>query len=183
MQMTGFCRADEAFGDSSDPDHWPITGTSHRETSETCIMRSLLVASALSLVVLLTGCDLFGGESAEIAAARREAEGKAVGSACRHAMRAIEDCYSLNPKTLKAAVFAGWREMDEYMRENKMEGVAPTIVRPVPGSKEALAAEAAAKADAEGKGKSAKSGKSGKSSKSEDGGSKSEGKGEAKSDH
>jgi hypothetical protein len=88
-----------------------------------------LALSALSLTVLLTGCDLFGGESAEAVAARREAEGKAVGSACRHAMRAIEDCYTLNPKTMKSAVFAGWREMDEYMRENKIDGVAPTIER------------------------------------------------------
>ncbi len=88
-----------------------------------------LVLSALSLTVLLTGCDLFGGESAEAVAARREAEGKAVGSACRHAMRAIEDCYTLNPKTMKSAVFAGWREMDEYMRENKIEGVTPVIPR------------------------------------------------------
>jgi hypothetical protein len=95
-----------------------------------------LVLSALSLTVLLTGCDLFGGESAEAVAARREAEGKAVGSACRHAMRAIEDCYTLNPKTMKSAVFAGWREMDEYMRENKIDGVAPTIERPAAGKED-----------------------------------------------
>ena len=62
-----------------------------------------------------------------------EADGKAIGSACRHAMRAIEDCYVLNPKAQKAAVYAGWREMDEYMRENKLEGVAPVVPRP--GSK------------------------------------------------
>lgn len=95
-------------------------------------MRALALP-ALSLVLLLSGCDLFG-ESAETVAARREAEGKAVGSACRHAMRAIEDCYALNPKAPKASVFAGWREMDEYMRENQLEGVAPTI--PVKAAKE-----------------------------------------------
>jgi hypothetical protein len=95
-----------------------------------------LALSALSLTVLLTGCDLFGGESAEAVAARREAEGKAVGSACRHAMRAIEDCYTLNPKTMKSAVFAGWREMDEYMRENKIDGVAPTIERSAAGKED-----------------------------------------------
>lgn len=95
-------------------------------------MRALALP-ALSLILLLAGCDLFG-ESPESVAARREAEGKAVGSACRHAMRAIEDCYTLNPKAPKASVFAGWREMDEYMRENKLEGVAPTI--PVKSPKE-----------------------------------------------
>jgi len=27
----------------------------------------------------------------------------------------------------KAAIYAGWREMDDYMRENKLEAVAPTL--------------------------------------------------------
>lgn len=119
-----------------------------------------LALPALSLILLLSGCDLFGGESAESVAARREAEGKAVGSACRHAMRAIEDCYTLNPKAPKASVFAGWREMDEYMRENKLEGVAPTIpTKTAAGSKDKEAApEASAKsASPEGKSKTVKS--------------------------
>ena len=119
-----------------------------------------LALPALSLILLLAGCDLFGGESAESVAARREAEGKAVGSACRHALRAIEDCYTLNPKAPKASVFAGWREMDEYMRENKLEGVAPTIpTKTAAGNKDKEAApEASAKsAPPEGKSKTAKS--------------------------
>ena len=58
---------------------------------------------------------------------RKEAEGKAIGGACRHAGRAIEDCYALNKKADKAAVFAGWREMNDYMRENKIEAVAPQV--------------------------------------------------------
>ena len=82
--------------------------------------------------LLLSGCEMLGIESMEKLAGRREAEGKAVGSACRHALRAIEDCYTLNPKTVKAAVFGGWREMDEYMRENKLEGIAPTLVKGLP---------------------------------------------------
>ena len=49
-------------------------------------------------------------------------------------MRAIEDCYVLNPKADKSSVFAGWREMDEYMRENKLEGVAPVVPRPAPAA-------------------------------------------------
>jgi hypothetical protein len=80
----------------------------------------------LSTVVALSGCDLFGDSSEKLAAAR-EAEGKAVGGACRHAGRAIEDCYSLNKKADKAAVFAGWRDMNDYMRENKIDSVAPQI--------------------------------------------------------
>jgi hypothetical protein len=62
----------------------------------------LLVACA----TLLSGCNLMGGESAELLAARKEAEGKAVGGACRHAGRAIEDCFALNKRADRASVFA-----------------------------------------------------------------------------
>jgi hypothetical protein len=75
--------------------------------------------------LLLAGCNLMGGESAEVLAARREAEGKAVGGACRHGGRAIEDCFALNKRSDKAAVFAGWREMNDYMRDNRVEVVPP----------------------------------------------------------
>ena len=80
---------------------------------------------AMAGMVTLTACDMLGVESASATAARREAEGKAIGGACRHAGRAIEDCYNLNRKAEKAAVFAGWREMNDYMRENKVETVVP----------------------------------------------------------
>lgn len=79
------------------------------------------------LCLLASGCDQLGIESASALAARKEADGKAVGGACRHAGRAIEDCYALNRKADRAAVYAGWREMNEYMRENKLEAVAPQI--------------------------------------------------------
>ena len=86
---------------------------------------------AVGLLLLpLAGCEWLGIDDPAKLAAAKEAEGKAVGSACRHAQRAIEDCYTLNPKAQKAAVFAGWKEMDEYMRENKLEGIAPVVPRP-----------------------------------------------------
>ena len=86
---------------------------------------------AVGLLLLpLTGCEWLGIDDPAKLSAAKEAEGKAVGSACRHAQRAIEDCYTLNPKAQKAAVFAGWKEMDEYMRENKLEGIAPVVPRP-----------------------------------------------------
>lgn len=94
-------------------------------------MKRLLLA--LPLLAALSACEQLGIEDPAKVAAAKEADGKAIGSACRHAMRAIEDCYVLNPKAQKAAVYAGWREMDEYMRENKLEGVAPVVPRP--GSK------------------------------------------------
>jgi hypothetical protein len=83
----------------------------------------LLLAAAL----FLAGCDQLGIESTQAVAERREADGKAVGGACRHAGRALEDCYALNRKADRAAVFAGWREMNDYMRENKIEVVAPQL--------------------------------------------------------
>jgi len=87
-------------------------------------------ALPLLMPLLLAACEPLGIPDPAKEAAAKEAEGKAIGSACRHAMRAIEDCYTLNPRAQKAAVYQGWREMDEYMRENKLEGVAPVVPRP-----------------------------------------------------
>jgi hypothetical protein len=81
---------------------------------------------ALALCALpLAACDQLGlNDGARIAAAR-EAEGKAIGGACRHSGRALEECYDMNAKTSKAAIFAGWRDMDGYMRENNIQIVSP----------------------------------------------------------
>jgi hypothetical protein len=97
-------------------------------------MRRLALSLMISAPLWLSGCDMLGIESASALAARKEAEGKAVGGACRHAGRAIEDCYALNKKADKAAVFAGWREMNDYMRENKIEAVAPGLAPGAPTS-------------------------------------------------
>ena len=94
------------------------------------MLRLPLLTAALVSATLLGGCDLFGDSPEKIAAAR-EADGRAIGGACRHAGRAIEDCYALNKKADKAAVFAGWRDMNDYMRENKIEAVAPVVTPPV----------------------------------------------------
>jgi hypothetical protein len=84
-----------------------------------------LVIALLLAVTGLAGCDMLGIENPEKVAALREAEGKAIGGGCRHSARAIEDCYAINRKADKAAVFAGWREMNDYMRENKIDPVVP----------------------------------------------------------
>jgi hypothetical protein len=102
------------------------------------MLRRVLLITLLCLP--MAGCELFGGESAELLAARKEAEGKAVGGACRHAGRAIEDCFALNKRADKASVFVGWREMNDYMRDNKVEAVAPQAAPAV--------AETSAKAEA-----------------------------------
>ncbi|GAB3360229.1 MULTISPECIES: hypothetical protein [Giesbergeria] len=86
----------------------------------------LLRLPALFALLLLTGCEIPGlGPSPAVL--KSEAEAKAIGSACRHALRGLEDCYTLNPKSPKAAVFAGWKDMDAYMRDNKIEGT-PSVL-------------------------------------------------------
>jgi hypothetical protein len=94
-------------------------------------MQRLALSTLVLASALLAGCDMIGDalgiESPEKVAAARDADGRAIGGACRHAGRAIEDCYVLNKKAEKAAVFAGWRDMNDYMRENKIDSVAPQL--------------------------------------------------------
>jgi hypothetical protein len=87
-------------------------------------MRHLVLS--LSLIVVsstLAGCDALGVESATQINAKREAEARAIGSACRYALRGIEDCFAGNNRAGKASVFEGWKEMDQYMRDNQMVGM------------------------------------------------------------
>jgi hypothetical protein len=101
----------------------------------------------VSCAITLSGCDQLGIETPVKAAEREHADAKAVGGACRHALRAIEDCYVLNPKSDKSAAYEGWREMDEYMRENKLEGVVPVVPRPAASSASAPKKKPAAEDD------------------------------------
>ena len=94
----------------------------------------------------LTACDQIGQKLGLEDPARKEArmepEAKAVGSACRQSGRAIEDCYSIYGWLPKAGIYAGWREMDEYMRENKLETIVPQLPPPEPpGAKKKKKAE------------------------------------------
>lgn len=123
---------------------------------------------ALAVALLTTGCDQLGIEDPAKVAAAKEAEGKAIGGACRNAMRAIEDCYALNPKAQKAAVYDGWREMDEYMRENKLEGTKPLVAHGA-ASKPADSASQAEEDEPPAKGKGDKAEKSDKAGKGKGG--------------
>ena len=87
----------------------------------------LRLLAATALVLLLSGCDKIPGLGPDPRIAQREAEAKAIGGACRHALRGLEDCYTLNPKAPKAQVFAGWKDMDAYMRENNIQG-SPSVL-------------------------------------------------------
>ena len=95
----------------------------------------LVLLPLLPLLPLLSACDQIATIDGSKA---READAVAVGGACRHAGRALEDCFAVYPDSPKAQVFAGWKEMSDYMRENKIEAVPPTLVK--------------APADADGKG-------------------------------
>ena len=92
--------------------------------------------TVLLAALCLTGCDQIsqrlGMEDPAAKEARLEPEARAVGSACRHSGRAIEDCYAIYGWLPKAGIYAGWREMDEYMRQNQIETIAPQLPPPEP---------------------------------------------------
>lgn len=77
------------------------------------------------LLTLLAGCDQLAEKAGMPDPAKVEAEGKAIGAACRHAGRGLEDCFELNDRASKPAIYAGWKEMNEYMIKNNMQAVAP----------------------------------------------------------
>ena len=85
---------------------------------------------------------MLGIDSPEKIAAAKDADGKAIGGACRHAGRAIEDCFAIYKKSDRAAIFAGWRDMNDYMRENKIEPVPPVLAAQVKPDVSAKTAEA-----------------------------------------
>jgi hypothetical protein len=115
---------------------------------------SLRLTCGLAIATaILCGCDQLGIPDPSKAAAQADADGRAIGSACRHAGRAIEDCFTLNQSAQKAAVFAGWKDMNDYMLENKIVEVAPQLpppLSPAAAKAAAKAKHAAEKAEAEG---------------------------------
>lgn len=108
-----------------------------------CLMPCLIIAC---LAPSLGGCEQLGLEDPAKIAAIKEAEGKAIGGACRHSGRALEDCYVMNPKAQKAAIYTGWRDMDAYMRDNNIQAVVPDLVDAPAGAKPAEPAAAEAPA-------------------------------------
>jgi hypothetical protein len=92
-------------------------------------MRVLLLLSIL--ILPLAACDRLGIPDPAKDAAAHDEEGKAIGGACRQSGRALEDCFTLNPNANKSSVFNGWKDMNDYMTQNKIETVKPEF--PVPG--------------------------------------------------
>ena len=89
------------------------------------MLARLCLVSVVAL--LLAGCEI-PGIYPDPKIVQREADAKATGSGCRHALRGLEDCYTTNPKAPRASVFTGWKDMDQYMRDNKIEGSRSTAV-------------------------------------------------------
>lgn len=81
----------------------------------------------LIVLGLLTGCERLYERAGLPDPAKVLAEGKAIGGACRHAGRGLEDCYTLNPTASKSAIYEGWKEMNEYMAKNGMQAIPPQI--------------------------------------------------------
>ncbi|OQS34527.1 hypothetical protein [Chromobacterium haemolyticum] len=74
----------------------------------------------LPLLLALTGCNWVGN----VTGLTKDAN-KAIGAACRQTGRSLEECYLRNPEADKAAIYAGWREMNEYMAKNKLDTMEP----------------------------------------------------------
>jgi hypothetical protein len=95
-------------------------------------LRTSLSAALLAVLLpVLGGCDFLQQELGIESPAVKEADGRAVGGACRQSGRAIEDCYAIYSWLPRASIYEGWRDMDAYMRENQLETVAPQLP-PVP---------------------------------------------------
>lgn len=96
-----------------------------------------LVTLLLVAAPFLSGCEQVA-EVLELPnpakdALRIDAENRAIGGACRHAGRSLEDCYALNKDAAKASVFAGWRDMNDYMMEHSLQTV-PSHIEPSSGT-------------------------------------------------
>ncbi len=92
---------------------------------------------AVSLGLALAGCDQLNDQINKPA---RDA--KATGAGCRLSGRSLEDCYKRNPRAARAEVYAGWKDMNDYMAKQKLNEMAPPPDEPKP---EAAAEEEGAK--------------------------------------
>ncbi|HEX4917062.1 MAG TPA: hypothetical protein VFV43_04100 [Limnobacter sp.] len=88
-------------------------------------MRTLKILMVTGAATMLSSCDLsqIPGLDGKLSIE----DSKAVGAACRHSGRALEDCFALNPNTHPSGVFEGWRDMNDYMLANEIEVVKPEV--------------------------------------------------------
>ncbi|HEX4844199.1 MAG TPA: hypothetical protein VFV57_11050 [Limnobacter sp.] len=88
-------------------------------------MRTLKILMVAGTATMLSSCDLsqIPGLDGKLSIE----DSKAVGAACRHSGRALEDCFALNPNTHPSGVFEGWRDMNDYMLANQIDVVKPEV--------------------------------------------------------
>ncbi|MDR3087562.1 MAG: hypothetical protein LBU45_06380 [Azoarcus sp.] len=100
------------------------------------IMRKTACLVCMAMLPFLSACDrlvdLLDIPDPAREAIEAQAEGEAIGSACRQTGRSIEDCYALNPTAQKAAIFTGWKSMNDYMSEHDLKEVPSLISRNAP---------------------------------------------------
>lgn len=91
------------------------------------------ILTLIPLVLFISGCDYLD-LNGEQEAQKGLKNANAIGAGCKQAGKSLEICYSENTKANKAAVYDGWKSMDEYMRENNMKvqgpDDAPTPTKP-----------------------------------------------------
>ena len=85
------------------------------------------IVLSLLMLLSLSACDAVKERMGIKDPAKAEAEAKAIGAACRLSGRGLEDCYSLNDAYPRAAIYAGWKEMNEYMADRKMAEEPPKL--------------------------------------------------------
>ena len=101
------------------------------------------LALVAGVTLSLSACDYISSFSKpKQTPEEAKAEGIALGAGCRQAGQSLEDCYQRNPDALKAGIFAGWKDMHEYMAAKGIQTVTPPAPAP---------AADAAKDDAKGK--------------------------------
>lgn len=88
-------------------------------------MKKLKILMVAGAATMLSSCDLsqIPGLDGKLSLE----DSKAIGAACRHSGRALEDCFTMNPNTHQAGVFDGWRDMNDYMVANRLDVVKPEI--------------------------------------------------------
>ena len=85
------------------------------------------IVMSLLMLLSLSACDAVKERIGIQDPAKAEAEAKAIGAACRLSGRGLEDCYSLNESYPRASIYAGWKEMNEYMADRKMAEEPPKL--------------------------------------------------------
>lgn len=96
------------------------------------LQSSLRMTIVLGLLIGLSGCDYVKSMFTPKTQEELYDDGVALGAGCRQAGQSLEECYSLNPKSIKSGIYAGWKEMYEYMAAMNMKAANDQTADPKP---------------------------------------------------